>query len=256
MRKTIMTVLTLVVCLALAVPACAHFGMIIPDRNIVDKNDPKTVNLHYLFWHPMENQGMEMARPVEAGCFFAGQKVDLLPFLKEKKVAQKSTWIARLPINKPADYVFHMTTAPYWEPAEDKFVVHYTKTVVSVLGAQEGWDQPLGQKVEIIPLTRPYCLYAGNVFSGRVLFKGKPLAEVEVEVEFYNPAGKRKAPGDAYVVQVVKTDANGQFVWSFPWAGWWGMAALAGDDEPMKKDGYDKKIEVGGVLWLYVHSAK
>ncbi len=248
--------LTLALFMALATPAWAHFGMIIPDRNIIEKNDPKTVNLHYLFWHPMENQGMDLARPVEAGCLFAGQKVDMLASLKEKKVGQRVIWSAGLPIRKPADYVFYMSPAPYWESAEDKFIVHYTKTVVSALGVQEGWDQPVGQKVEIIPLTRPYGLYAGNAFSGRAVFKGKPLAGAEVEVEFYNPDGKRKAPGDTYVAQVVKTDLNGQFVWSFPWPGWWGLAVLTDDDQTIKRDGQDKKVEVGGVLWVYVHPVK
>jgi cobalt/nickel transport protein len=256
MRKLAIAALALTLGLALAAPALAHFGMIIPDRNIVGKEDPKTVNLHYLFWHPMENQGMDLAKPLEAGCLFAGQKVDMLASLKEKKVAQKTTWTASLAIKKPADYIFYLNPAPYWEPAEDKFIVHHTKTIVSALGAQEGWEQPVGQKVEIIPLARPYGLYAGNAFSGQVLFKGKPLAGAEVEVEFYNEGGKRKAPGDAYTTQVVKTDLNGQFTWSFPWAGWWGLAALTDDDEPLKKDGQDKKVEVGGVLWLYVHPVK
>jgi cobalt/nickel transport protein len=125
MRKSVLIVLTLALGLALAAPALAHFGMIIPDRNIVAKEDPKTVNLHYLFWHPMENQGMDMAKPLEVGCLVAGEKADMLASLKEKKVAKRTTWTASLPIRKPADYIFFLTPAPYWEPAEDKFIIHH-----------------------------------------------------------------------------------------------------------------------------------
>jgi len=37
---------------------------------------------------------------------------------------------------------------------------------------EEGWDQPLGLKAEILPLTRPYGLWAGNTFCGKALFNG------------------------------------------------------------------------------------
>ncbi len=257
MRRAMLALLVLSLALLLAAaPAAAHFGMIIPDRNSVEAKDPKTVGLNFLFWHPMENQGMDLAKPAEAGVLLEGKKTDLLPGLKAQKKGERQTWSGSLTVKKPGDYLIYMTPAPYWEPAEDKFIIHYTKTVVSALGLMEGWDQPVGQKIEILPLTRPYGLWAGNSFTGKVIFKGQPLANAEVEVEFYNPDGKRKAPGDPYVTQVVKTDANGLFTWNMPWAGWWGFAALTDDDEKMKKDGQDKAVEVGGVIWVYAHPVK
>jgi cobalt/nickel transport protein len=239
-----------------AQPALAHFGMIIPERNLVGKGDPLTIKLEWRFWHPMENQGLELGKPREAGYLLDGQKHDLLGGLKEVKVQGHATWAASLPIKKPGDYIFYLTPPPYFEPAEDKFIIHHTKTVVGVLNRQEGWDKPVGQKMEIMPLTRPYGLYAGNTFSGQVMYKGKPLADCEVEVEFFNHDGKRQAPGEAYVSQLVKTDANGLFTWSLPWPGWWGFAALKDDDQKIKKDGQDKSVELGGVLWIYAHPVK
>ncbi len=253
MKRLVLAALLTGAWLVGAQPALAHFGMIIPDRPLVEKEDPKTINLQFRFWHPMENQGLELGKPQEAGYMLGGQKHDLLASLKEVKVQGHATWAASLPIKKPGDYIFYMTPPPYFEPAEDKFIIHYTKTVVGVLNKQEGWDNPVGQKMEIIPVTRPYGLYAGNTFSGQVLFKGKPLANSEVEVEFFNADGQRKAPGEAYVAQVVKTDANGLFTWGLPWPGWWGFAALTEDTQTMKKDGKDKKVELGGVLWVYAH---
>lgn len=236
--------------------AQAHFGMIIPDRNLIEPNGPKTIALHCLFWHPMENKGMDMAKPRQLGLLLAGHKSDLTASLKEKKVDGRSTWTTTYQVRRPGDHVFFLDPTPYWEPAEDKWIAHYAKTVVSALGAQEGWDQPVGQPMEILPLTRPYGLYAGNAFTGQVLFKGKPLAGARVEVEFYNQDGKRKAPGDAYVAQVVKTDLNGVFTWAMPWAGWWGFSALADDDQTMPHDGQPKRVELGGVLWLLTAPAK
>ncbi len=257
MRRAMLALMVLSLSLLWAAPpAAAHFGMIIPERNTVEAKDPKTVGLSFMFWHPMENQGMDLAQPAEAGVLVGGKKTDLLPGLKAQKKGQRQTWAGSLTIKQPGDYIVYMNPAPYWEPSEDKFIIHYTKTVVSALGLMEGWDQPVGQKIEITPLTRPYGLWAGNSFSGRVVFKGQPLANADVEVEFYNPDGKRKAPGDPYVAQVVKTDANGQFTWTLPWPGWWGFAALTEDDQKMQKDGQEKTVEVGGVIWIYAHPVK
>ena len=48
---------------------------------------------------------------------------------------------------------------------EDCFIIHYTKTVVAAFGEEENWGQPLGLKTEIVPLTRPFANYTGNVFG-------------------------------------------------------------------------------------------
>lgn len=248
--------LSLMLCLGLlaAPPAQAHFGMIIPQNNVVSASDPQQVGLQFRFWHPMENQGLELARPQAAGYVLDGRQVDLLPSLQPLKIQGATTWTARLEVKKPGDYLVYMVPQPYFEPAEDKFIIHYSKTVVSALNRQEGWDQPLGLPMEIIPLTRPYGLWAGNNFRGQVLKKGQPLAHATVEVEFFNQEGQVKPPAEAYVTQVVKTDGQGYFSWNLPWPGWWGFAALGEAEQKMKKDGQDKKVEIGGILWVYAHS--
>ncbi len=247
--------MTAALVLSMASPALAHFGMVIPNTNLVGKSDPKVIDLRFMFWHPMENHGMDLAKPQEAGVLLNGKKTNLTSQLKPGKLQGKTIWTLSRKIRRPGDYIFYMAPQPYWEPAEDCFIIHYTKTVVDALGAEEGWDQPVGSKIEIIPLARPYGLWAGNSFTGQVLYKGKPLAGAPVEVEFYNPAGKKKAPANAYITQVVNTDQNGVFSYTMPWGGWWGFAALTTDDVKLKKDGKDKEVEVGGVIWVYAHPA-
>jgi cobalt/nickel transport protein len=246
--------LSLALVLAAAVPARAHFGMVIPDTNVVTKDGDKTVKLKYLFWHPMENQGMNLAKPkVEA--VVEGKKQDLSASLKETKTGEFMTWASEFAAKKPGVVTFLMTPQPYFEKAEDKFIQHLTKTVVGVLGEDEGWDKPVGAKMEIVPLTRPFGLYAPGSFTGKVLFQGKALAGAELEVEFMNADGALKAPSDPYVTLSAKADSNGVFTFTAPWAGWWGFAALTEDKATMKLDGKDKKVEVGGVLWVYFHPA-
>ena len=241
-------------CLLWATPALAHFGMVIPNTNLMER--PGEVTLDFLFWHPMEGHGMNLAKPSEAGVVVNGKKASLLPALKEKKVKGHTTWQAKYRVKAPGDYQFYMIPQPYWEPSEDCFIIHYTKAVVDALEAEEGWDEALGLPMEIVPLTKPYGIYAGNNFCAQVLYKGKPLADAEVEVEFYNADGKLKAPAGAYVTQLIKTDANGVFNWTIPWPGWWGFAALhTAEDYKIKHQGKDKDVELGGVYWLYAHPA-
>ena len=250
MRPAVPIILLLM--LALAVPAQAHFGMIVPDRNLVTKDGAKTVSLDIRFWHPMENQGMNMDKP-RLEVVAKGRKQDISPGLASNMVDGKQAWKAEYQVKRPGVRVFAVTPQPYWEPAENKFIQHLSKTVVSALGDEEGWDQPVGLKAEIVPMVKPFALYAGNVFTGRALYKGKPLANAQVEVEFFNKDGAVKAPDEAYVTQAVKTDGSGVFTYAAPWAGWWGFAALTEDDVKIKKDGKDKLVEVGGIIWVYFH---
>ena len=77
-------------------------------------------------------------------------------------------------VARPGCYKFVLEPQPYWEPAEDKFIIHYSKVMVPVFGVDDGWDAPTGAKTEILPLTRPFGNYAGNVFRGQVILNGRP----------------------------------------------------------------------------------
>jgi cobalt/nickel transport protein len=248
-------VLCVTVPFTFAVVASAHFGMIIPSKDVVGKDDKKEIGILIQFTHPFEGGPlMQMEKPEKFGVVMGDRVVDLLGTLKEKKVDGKSTWETNFKIAKPADYVFFMLPEPYWEPAEDKFIVHATKVIVDALGAEEGWDKPIaaiaGIPAEIVPLTRPYGLYAGNLFTGQFLKGGKPVPDANVEVEWWGK-GKTKAPTDSHVKQVVKTNADGIFSFAMPKAGWWGFSALMEADSPVKHDGQDKKVELGAVLWVH-----
>lgn len=240
----------LLLALSLPVSASAHYGMIIPSDAMVMADDPKEIKLTLSFSHPMEGIGMELAKPKAFGLKAEGKTRDLLGSLKPAKVMDQPAWETTFAIARPGLYVFYMEPQPYFEPAEDKFIVHLTKTVVAAFGEDEDWDKPIGLKMEIVPLAKPYGLYAGNVFQGLVLKAGKPLANTEVEVEYYNADGKAKAPTDYMITQTIKTDKNGVFTYAAPKAGWWGFAALSSADYKLKKDGKDKDVELGAVLWV------
>jgi len=248
--KKILVLVTAALALMPAGVVLAHFGMLIPSQATVSKADPRTVELQVSFSHPMEMVGMDMAKPRAFGVMAGGSKRDLLGDLKPSQVMGQAAWSAPYALKKPGVYVFFMEPEPYWEPAEDRFIVHYTKVVVPAFGDEEGWDKAVGLKIEIVPLTRPFGLYAGNVFQGVVMLGGKKMPHAEVEIEFYNRDEKAEAPTEYMVTQVVKADRNGVFTYAAPRAGWWGFAALTTAGFKLKKDGKDKAVEIGGVIWV------
>ena len=251
--RIILSALILLISFSLA---WAHFGMVIPSDDIVSKNDNKEITLQVKFIHPFEGDYMNMDMPKAFGVEAGEEQTDLLNTLKEKDVKGFTTWESVYKIKKPGDYIFFVEPAPYWEPAEESFIVHYTKVIVNALGLEEGWDTELGLKTEIVPLTRPYGLWSGNVFQGVVKVDGKPVPNAEVEVEYYNANGKLKAPAEPYITQVIKADKNGVFTYAMPQAGWWGFAALNTADYTMKHNGTDYPVEIGAVLWVKTRDMK
>lgn len=245
-----MLALTAVVMVALGGPAAAHFGMVIPSDAMVMQGEDKTVHLQLSFSHPFEMIGMELVKPAAFGVAFDGKRHDLTGVLKPATVMDRSAWTADYTIKRPGTYMFYLEPTPYWEPAEDCHIIHYTKTVVTAFGDDEGWDGEIGLKTEIVPLSKPFGLYAGNVFQGIVKLDGKPVPYAEVEVEYYNKDKKAHAPTEYMITQTIKADENGVFTYAAPRAGWWGFAALNGADYTIKHDGQEKEVELGAVLWV------
>ena len=255
-KKVCIALLSTMIIAVFATFSWAHFGMIIPSDDIVSKEDKKEIKLSVKFIHPFEGHYMNMEMPKVFGVMHDGKKQNLVQGLKKKMKKNFMTWKASYKIKEPGDYLFYLEPAPYWEPAEEAFIVHYTKVIVNALGLEKGWEREVGLKTEIILLTRPYGLWAGNVFQGIVKVDGKPVPDVEVEVEYYNEGAQIKPPAEPYITQIIKADKNGVFTYAMPKAGWWGFAALNTADYTIKKDGKDYPVEIGAVLWVKTRNMK
>jgi len=251
MKHLVAISLCLVLALGMVNVSLAHFGVILPDKSMVMQGDNPNLELALAFCHPFEQNGMNMAKPKRFGMLSGKEKIDLLNTLQETKVLDHQAWQATYTLKKPGIYTFYFDPAPYWEPAENKYIIHQTKTYVAAFGAEGGWDQEVGLKAEIVPMARPYGLYAGNVFQGVLKFNGKPAANADVEVEYWNPDKKVTAPNEYFVTQVVRTDKSGVFTFAVPKAGWWGFAGLNTEKQAIQHtDGKKKDAEYGAVLWV------
>ena len=251
-KRALIVLLILIV----ASPAWSHFGMLIPSDSMVMQEDSRSVTVTLSFSHPFEMVGMDMPTPKVFSVMTGGTNKDLLGSLESIRVMGHQAWKAVYPVKRPGVHVFYFEPQPYWEPAEDSFIIHYTKTVVAAFGDDEGWDSEIGLKTEIVPLSKPFGLYAGNVFQGIVKLNGKVVPFAEVEVELYNVHQKYAAPTDYMITQTIKADGNGVFTYAAPVAGWWGFAALNTADYKLPHQGEAKDVELGAVIWVYFHKMK
>ena len=237
-------------CLLAAGPAAAHYGMVIPSDPMVSGEDGRSVGLTLSFSHPFERQGMTLEPPVAFGVTREGDRTDLLGALEPTTVMGSPGFMLEHALDRPGTYVFAMEPQPYWEPAEDSFITHHTKTYVSAFGDDAGWDAELGLPTEIVPLSKPFGLYEGNVFQGIVKLDGEPVPFAEVEVEHLSEDAPGVAPSELMITQTVKADGNGVFTYAAPAPGWWGFAALNTADYTLPQEGEEKPVELGAVLWV------
>lgn len=245
------------VSLALGATALAHFQELLPGSDLVTRETGPTVELSLIFTHPFaRGPVMPMERPAAFGVRVGDATIDLAGALEPVTVGGQPAYRASYDLDRPGDHLFFVEPVPYFEPAEGKAIVHYAKVVVNGYGMAEGWDEPVGLPVEILPLVRPYDLWAGNLFRGVVLRDGEPVPFAEVEVEWRND-GTLDAERAAFATQVIKADATGAFAFAMPRAGWWGFAALVDGDEPIVgPDGESWDVELGGLVWVHARSVE
>ncbi len=248
MKKLLTAAITL---LTASTSAEAHFLLLKPQNDIVNSRE---IRLTAKFTHPMEGSPNMPFRIDRSGAVINGRTLPIE--WKEKKIAaapgskeKVPMYIGKLKIHRPGVYQIFVVPSAYFEPAEQKFIRQITKVYVEAFGLEEGWQKPIGLKAEIVPVTRPFGLWEGNTFVGRVLFNGKPAANIRVEVEYYNKEGI-KPPNQALVTQVVQTDENGYFIYTIPWSGWWGFSAIGRGGKKRYRDGKLYPVELDAVLWI------
>ncbi|WP_112321121.1 DUF4198 domain-containing protein [Oceanibium sediminis] len=243
---------SLLLAAALFIPsaALAHFGMVLPPKAMIGKEDGREIPVTIAFTHPFEGIGLALERPEVFVQDPEGTRTDLSGDLADVPLFGEPAYEVNVPLSRPGVYAIAMTPPPYWEPAEDVFIVHYTKTYVAAYGDDTGWDATLDLPTEIVPVSRPFGLWAGNVFQGQVLIDGEPAPFAEVEVEHWNTEGVA-APDELMITQTIKADGAGIFTYAPPASGWWGFAALSEADYTLPQDGAEKAVELGAVIWVH-----
>lgn len=181
------------------------------------------------------------------------ERRDLLGDMEEIRYLNQKAWGANVALTKPGLYQFITEGRPWWDAAHGRFLQHYVKTTLPVYGVEHGWNLAVGQRFEIVPLSRPFGLTAPAIFSGIALMDGKPLASASVRMARINTE-KRSVPTSWHEDIAARTDSKGEFSFVLNQPGWWCcMASIPGD--PLKgPDGQLKPLQLGTLFWLYVDS--
>jgi len=244
----------------LATVAMAHFQINYTPNTALDK--PQDIEMIQAFTHPFADEHtMDMAGVEEFYVINRGKKTDLKESMKpitfKGNTNSGKGYAITYPAKRMGDHLFVLTPTPYFEPNEDAYIQQITKTIVNVAGMPTDWDEELGLKAEIVPLTKPYAIWEGGTFTGIVKSNGEAVPYAEIEVEYLNAdidmkkkkmkKLKYEAPQDSFVTMTIKANKDGEFTFGIPKAGFWGFAALGvGPDDEYN----GKELSQDAVIWV------
>lgn len=247
--------------------ASAHFQMIYTPELLRERGG--NIVLKMPFTHPAASgHVMAVDEPEAFYVVRKGKTTDLMDKVKPiqwtSAVDTGPAYEAEVKLKGLGDNVFVMQPAPYLEKEEDIYIQQITKSIVNVGGLPTDWEAELGLKAEIVPLTKPYAIYAGGTFTGVVKSNGKPVPGAEIEIEYLNYLPEMdanrfaseenyKQPSPVFETITVFADSTGTFTFGIPVAGQWGFAALGvGSDTEYK----GKELSQDAVIWVQAHDLK
>lgn len=240
--------------------ALAGFALLIPSDDILSPGEPPSLVLQVRLFEPLSRRFVELPKPARFGMQQLGEQTDLRTALKPDQERETAAWRGELAVKRPGDVTVYAELAPRWEAADDQFLVHHVKLCINSLGLEEGWDEPVGLEAEIVPLSRPYALWSGNLFSGQVLMDGEPAPYAAIEVTWLGTQADMPSampvPATAYHVQKLRADSNGVFHYAMPIAGWWGFAATLDADWTIKRGGEEKPVALVTSFWVLTRDMK
>lgn len=233
----------------------AHFEILISDVPWVERGG--TAIFLYYEGHPFEMELVAREAPEAVNIIDAnGNRVDATASLVVKEININGSTIPKYQFEfspkRSGDYIASVKGKPettdkdLWETFS-KLVLHCNKS--------DGWDQVVGDPIEIVPLTRPYGIRAGSVFTGKVLMNGQPAAGIEIEFEEMNDTPPAELPAEPLITGVVKTDTNGQFAVTLDREGWWGLAASA-EAGTVEREGKQLTRHITSYFWIYIHPGR
>lgn len=265
--KKLFTVMAGLMILAATVPAAAHFQMIYTPETALEK--AQSIDIKLIFTHPFEaGHTMDMGTPEQFFVIRKDKKRDILGTLKSitwtSLTNSGAAYETTYKLKGMGDNLFCLVPAPYLEKEEDCYIQQITKMIVNTGGFPTDWSGEVGLPAEIVPLDKPYALWTGNVFRGIVKSNGKPVPYAELEVEYMNheplmgenafaQKAAAEAPQDSFVTLTIKANANGEFTFGIPKAGWWGFCALGAGPSTEYKG---KELSQDAVIWVQARDMK
>lgn len=261
MKKTTLVMVGVLGMVMVSIPVWAHFQMIYTPEMARKKGG--NIDLKMVFTHPYDaGHTMNMETPEQFFVVHKEEKKDLLNILKPitwtSLTNSGNAYEASYRLRGMGDWVFCLKPSPYLEESEMVYIQQITKTVVNVAGMPTDWNAEVGLPAEIVPLNMPYNMLVGNVFRGIVKSDGKPVPFAEIEVEYLNhtpnmdknafeKAENAQTPATFGWPTAIVANAQGEFAYGIPKAGWWGFCALGVGPKTEFKG---KELSQDAVIWI------
>lgn len=231
------------------------------EKSIWKNDDIPEADILMSLMQPQAYQAWDMDMPQSFALFFQADREgwpeespvrkDLLGDVEEIRYLDKKAWGANVALPEPGLYQFIMEGKPFWNEKKNEFFQQSAKLYLPVLSNGSGWDKPVSQDLEIVPLTRPYGLQNPAFFSAMLLKNGKAVSNARVMAGRLN-VNKKAAPSRWHEQMETRTDQAGIFSFVLNEAGWWYCEALV-RGEPLKgTDGQMKEARKSAIIWLYV----
>ena len=254
MERFLRCFLVSVVLVGFPLLARAHMLILKPEREIVSSFKKRVVVVKVRFSHPMEGGPSMNFRIEKSGLSSPGGEQPLswkefsIPKGKGEKGSVSAYW-SEIVVSRPGIYQVFVEQTPYFEPAEDVFIRQIAKVYLEAFNLEGDWSTPLGLDAEVIPITRPFSLWEGSLFTGRAVIGGRPCSNCRVEMEYLNEEGF-SLPFSSLATYVTHTDSQGLFQVTLPWRGWWGIAVLGDGGELKGPKNKTYPVELDAVIWV------
>lgn len=270
-----MRTLILSLCIYLFTSISAHAHMMLSYTHETVYQKPTDIEIKLVLTHPITAGTVLDLKKINQfyalhGCLDADvKKIDFSNMLKEitwknpnnNNGKAFSAKISKQDLQEYGDYVFCIIPDSYYDKDADAYLQQITKLIINIGTVHGNFHAPCNLPCEIIPLCKPYALWVGNIFTGRVLSNGKPVANAEIEVTYLNHQinmskntmlrkNRINYPNDCLQIQTIYTDAQGYFSYGLPKSGWWGFTALNVGPET-KYEGKD--LSQDAVIWVQVN---
>lgn len=242
--------------------ADAHFPILLlePPLRPTDGALNSMMMFFFVAGHPYEQEYAATPKPERAWAVLPdGSEADLsaslLPGKYEVDGMSVDVWNLQFTPLQRGDCVIAVNK----EPEFGFNNTMYQEFIKMIVHTEEmgGWDQRTNQPIEIVPLTRPYGMEEGFVFTGQLLRNGEPLAGATILIEEFleHIPAVADLPAEPFITREVKTDPNGVFSHTLPRAAWWVLAAEVEDAGQIVRDGVTYDLNGLTALWIKIDKA-
>ncbi len=235
--------------------AFAHFPMLTCDTIFGESNQP--VQIVFAVGHPYEQEYENAMKPERVTAILPnGNTMDLTAQLQEKKIPYKGesviAWNLEYKPRRRGDTIIALDTKPHIGE-NNTLYQEYVKLIVHT-ESERGWRQRTGKPLEIVPLTRPYGIEEGEVFTAQLMKGDAPVADETVYIERFlmQAPDPDDLPPEPLITKSVVTDPNGVFSCTLLKPGWWICAAEVDDLGKIERDGKTMTLEALTGLWIHV----